>query len=160
MLLGVIELWTVFAVASAFGVLTALDNPARTAFILEIAGRGLIRNAITLNSTFVNVGRAVGPVVATTLVASVGIGWRFVAMPSASPACSPRRRPWNVTSCGEDSRRPPAPTSCVTGWRTRARVAEVVAPLCMMALVGTVTYEFEVSLPLFAQGPLAGGATT
>ena len=30
----------------------------------------------------------------------------------------------------------------------------------MMALIGTFTYEFEVSLPLFARGPLAGGATT
>lgn len=30
----------------------------------------------------------------------------------------------------------------------------------MMALIGTFTYEFEVSLPLFARGPLEGGATT
>ena len=30
----------------------------------------------------------------------------------------------------------------------------------MMTLIGTFTYEFEVSLPLFARGPLAGGATT
>ena len=30
----------------------------------------------------------------------------------------------------------------------------------MMALIGTFTYEFEVSLPLFARGPLAGGAAT
>jgi predicted MFS family arabinose efflux permease len=30
----------------------------------------------------------------------------------------------------------------------------------MMALIGTFTYEFEVSLPLFARGPLAGGPTT
>jgi MFS family permease len=29
-----------------------------------------------------------------------------------------------------------------------------------MALIGTFTYEFEVSLPLFARGPLGGGATT
>jgi MFS family permease len=30
----------------------------------------------------------------------------------------------------------------------------------MMVLVGTFTYEYEVSLPLFAHGPLHGGATT
>ena len=30
----------------------------------------------------------------------------------------------------------------------------------MMALIGTFTYELEVSLPPFARGPLAGGATT
>ena len=32
--------------------------------------------------------------------------------------------------------------------------------LCTVGLIGTFTYEFEVSLPLFARGPLAGGATT
>ena len=77
-LLGAIHLWMVFAIALAFGVLTALDNPARMAFIPEIVGPRLIRNAVTLNSTFVNVGRAVGPVVAAVLVAGVGIGWCFV----------------------------------------------------------------------------------
>jgi predicted MFS family arabinose efflux permease len=40
------------------------------------------------------------------------------------------------------------------------RVTDILAPLCMMALIGTFTYEFEVSLPLFARGPLAGGTTT
>lgn len=78
-LLHAIELWMVFAVALGFGVLTAVDNPARMAFIPEMVGPGLIRNAVTLHSTLVNVGRAVGPVVAATLVASVGIGWCFIA---------------------------------------------------------------------------------
>src|ERR1700733_7537899 len=76
---GAIRLWMVFAVALAFGVATALDNPARLAFVSEMVGRRLIRNAVTLNSTLVNVGRGVGPIVAATLVASVGVGWGFVA---------------------------------------------------------------------------------
>src|ERR1700760_1754858 len=76
-LLGAIELWMVFAVALGFGVLTALDNPARMAFIPEMVGPDLIRNAVTLNSTMVNVGRALGPVVAAALVAGVGVGWCF-----------------------------------------------------------------------------------
>ena len=44
-----------------------------------MVGQRLIRNAITLNSTLVNVGRAVGPIVAAALVATVGVGWCFVA---------------------------------------------------------------------------------
>src|ERR1700722_10876101 len=54
-------------VALAFGVATALDNPARLAFVPEMVGRRLTRNAVTLNSTLVNVGRGVGPIVAATL---------------------------------------------------------------------------------------------
>ena len=76
---GAIELWMVFAVALAFGTVTAVDNPARLTFVSEIVGPSLRRNAITLNSTVVNVGRAVGPIVAAALVATVGVGWCFVA---------------------------------------------------------------------------------
>lgn len=39
-------------------------------------------------------------------------------------------------------------------------VPEILAPVSMMVLVGTFNYEYEVSLPLFARGPLHGGATT
>jgi hypothetical protein len=44
-LLGAIELWMVFVVALGFGVLTALDNPARMAFIPEMVGPGQCRIA-------------------------------------------------------------------------------------------------------------------
>src|ERR1700729_2124095 len=76
---GALRLLMVFAVALVFGTLTALDNPARLAFISEMVGQRLIRNAVTLNSTLVNVGRAPGPIVAAGLVSAVGVGWCFVA---------------------------------------------------------------------------------
>jgi MFS family permease len=75
---GAVRLWMVFAVALAFGMATKLDNPARLAFVSEMVGRRLIHNAVTLNSTFVKV-RGVGPMVAAALVATVGVGWCFVA---------------------------------------------------------------------------------
>ena len=78
-LTGAIELWMVFVVALVFGTVTAVDNPARLTFVPEMVGPSLRRDAITLNSTMVNVGRAIGPIVAATLVATVGVGWCFVA---------------------------------------------------------------------------------
>jgi Transmembrane secretion effector len=42
---GAIRLWMVFAAALAFGTLTALDNSWRLAFISEMVGQRLIRNA-------------------------------------------------------------------------------------------------------------------
>jgi hypothetical protein len=39
-------------------------------------------------------------------------------------------------------------------------VQEILVPIAMMALIGTLTYEYEVSLPLFGSGPLHGGPTT
>jgi MFS family permease len=159
-LLGAIELWMVFAVALACAVLTALDNPARMAFIPEIVGPGLIRNAVTLNSTFVNVGRAVGPVVAAALVAGVGVGWCFIANGVSFANVLAALLTLDVSRLIPSARVTHHAHQLRVGLAYARHVPEILAPLCMMALIGTFTYEFEVSLPLFARGPLQGGATT
>jgi MFS family permease len=157
---GAIRLWIVFAIALAFGVATALDNPARLAFVSEIVGRRLIRNAITLNSTLVNVGRGVGPIVAAALVATVGVGWCFVANAASFGAVI-----YSLLILDVSQLHPSAPVQRVRGQLRQGlayarTVPEILAPISMMVLVGTFTYEYEVSLPLFARGPLHGGATT
>jgi hypothetical protein len=43
------------------------------------------------------------------------------------------------------------------GLRYAARVPAIARPLLMMALVGTFTFEFEVSLPLLARSTFHGG---
>jgi predicted MFS family arabinose efflux permease len=159
-LLGAIQLWMVFAVALGFGVLTALDNPARMAFIPEIVGAPLIRNAITLNSTMVNVGRAVGPLVAASLVAGVGVGWCFVANGVSFTAVLAALLTLDVAQLRPGVRVEHRARQLREGLAYARRVPEILGPISMMALIGTFTYEFEVSLPLFARGPLAGGATT
>ena len=159
-LLGEIELWMVFAVALAFGTLTTLDNPARMAFIPEMVGPGLIRNAVTLNSTFVNVGRAVGPVVAASLVASVGVGWCFIANGLSFAAVLAALLTLDLAQLRPGVRVAHRAHQLRDGLAYARTVPEILAPLCMMALIGTFTYELEVSLPPFARGPLAGGATT
>lgn len=159
-LAGTIELWMVFAIALAFGVLTALDNPARMAFIPEMVGPRLIRNAVTLNSTFVNVGRAVGPVVAAALVAGVGVGWCFVVNGVSFAGVLAALLTVDTSRLRTGVRVEHRAHQLRDGLAYARRVPDIVAPLCMMALIGTFTYEFEVSLPLFARGPLAGGATT
>jgi predicted MFS family arabinose efflux permease len=45
------------------------------------------------------------------------------------------------------------------GLRYAARVPEIARPLLMMALIGTFTFEFEVSLSLLARTTFHGGAT-
>jgi MFS family permease len=88
-----------------FGILSAVDNPARQAFTQEVVGHDLVRNAVTLNSTTVNVARVIGPAIAAVLVSTVGIGWCFVVnaasfgfvivsflQPRHSRACTRSRR--------------------------------------------------------------------
>jgi MFS family permease len=159
-LTGGIRLWQVIVLALLFGTFSAVDNPARQAFVQEVVGRDLVRDAVTLNSTMVNVARVIGPTVAAVLAATIGIGWCFIV---------------NAVSFGFviasllslDTRRlhsvPPVQRSrgqLRAGLRYAAAVPDIARPLLMMALVGTFTFEFETSLPLLAEKTFHGGATT
>jgi MFS family permease len=155
-----VRLWQVVVLAVAFGVLSAVDNPARQAFVPEIVGHDLVRNAVTLNSTSVNVARVIGPAIAAVLVSTIGLGWCFVVN-AASFGCV------IASLLSLDARRlhPVPPVSrergqLRAGLRYAAGVPAIIGPLLMIALVGTFTFEFEVSLPLLARLTFDGDETT
>ena len=157
---GAIRLWMVFAIAVVFGTLTALDNPARLAFISEMVGDRLIRNAVTLNSTLVNVGRALGPIVAASLVSAVGVGWCFLANAASFGAVIASLAALNIAELHPSARVRRGRGQLRQGLAYARTVPEILAPLAMMTLIGTLTYEYEVSLPLFGRDALHGGPTT
>ena len=155
---GEVTLWQVFALAIAFGIFSAVDNPARQAFVPEVVGRSLVRNAVTLNSTTVNVARVIGPTIAAVVIDRVGIRWCFVINAVSFLFVIASLLSLDVTRL-----HPTAPAGRSTapireGLRYAAAVPEIVRPLVMMALVGTFTFEFEVSLPLLARDSFYGGA--
>jgi MFS family permease len=159
-LTGAVRLWQVVVLAVAFGVFSAVDNPARQAFTQEVVGRDLVRDAVTLNTTMVNVARVIGPTIAAVLVATVGIGWCFVVNAVSFGFVI-------VSLLSLDARAlhpvPPVPRGrgqLRAGLRYAAGVPAIIRPLLMMALVGTFTFEFEVSLPLLAETTFHGTGTT
>lgn len=155
-----ISMTTVYAVALAFGCLSALDNPARQAFIPEMVGKRFIRNAVTINSTLVNVGRAVGPLVAGVLIATVGVAWCFLINAVSFAAVLIALLSMRRSALYPVRRIARAAGQFVAGLRYAVTVPEIIGPIAMMALIGTFTYEFEVSLPLFAKVSLLGGSVT
>jgi MFS family permease len=62
-LLGHVTPWHLLAVATAAGIVNAIDLPARLAFVIDLVGRDDLPNAIALNSMLFNLARMVGPVV-------------------------------------------------------------------------------------------------
>jgi MFS family permease len=159
-LTGEIRLWQIFALAILFGIFSAVDNPARQAFVQEMVGRSLVRNAVTLNRTTVNVARVIGPTIAAILVSTIGIGWCFIvnAVSFAFVIAS-------LLSLDQTwlHRVPPLPRQrgqLRAGLRYAARVPAIARSLLMVALVGTFTFEFETSLPLLARNTFHGGDTT
>ena len=126
-----------------------------------MVGRDLVRNAVTLNSTRVNVARVIGPAIAAVLASRVGLGWCFVVNAASFVFVI-------VSLLSLYTRRlhpvPPVPRGrgqLRAGLRYAAGAPAIIHPLLMMmALVGTFTFEFEVSLPLLAETTFHGTGTT
>ena len=62
----------VLVLAFIFGTINALDLPARQSFVVELAGKEDLSNAIALNSAAFNTARILGPAVAGVLLATIG----------------------------------------------------------------------------------------
>ena len=57
----IITPWQLFFVTLVNGLVQAMDLPARLAFVMDMAGREDLMNAVALNSLLFNVARVVGP---------------------------------------------------------------------------------------------------
>ena len=155
---GAVHVWEIAVLALALGVNNAFENPARQSFILEMVGEGTIRNAVSLNSVAVNVARAVGPAIAGILIATAGIGECFLINAASFGAVV-----WSLVALDTSALHPTKPVARAAGalragLRYARSVPEIAMPLVMMALVGTLAYEFQVSLPVLARHTLHAGA--
>jgi MFS family permease len=156
---GVVTLWEIGLLAVMLGLNNAFENPARQSFMMELVGKEHLRNAVSLNSVLVNVARAIGPAVAGILIATVGEGVCFLANASSFVAVV-----FSLTTLDGSKLSPVAPSPRARGQlrdglRYVRSTPGLAIPLVMMGLVGCLTYEFQVSLPVMADRGLHVGAT-
>jgi MFS family permease len=157
---GVVVPWMVFALVFARGAINSVDNPTRQSFAIEMVGPKRVVNAVSLNNVLIHSARIVGPAIAGVLIATLGVApcflinaLSFVAMIVALRAMEP------------DKLRTPPPAARSAG-AVRAALRYVLAtpalaiPLGMMAVVGTLGFNFQVILPLLARFSFEGGAGT
>jgi MFS family permease len=150
----------VFGVAFGRGIVNAVDYPTRQAFVMEIVGTDRVVNAVSLNSVLVHSARIVGPALAGVLIATVGVEPCF-ALNAASFAVMIAA----LVSMDPGALRPAALEEQRHGG-VRAGLSYVRAtpslwiPLGLMAIVGTLGFNFHAILPLLAQISFEGGAAT
>lgn len=71
-LTGHIQIWHIGLLALIFGTASAVEITARQAMLIELAGREALPSAISLQSAVFNIGRVIGPLVASWLLTSTG----------------------------------------------------------------------------------------
>jgi MFS family permease len=155
---GAVKVWEIGALAALLGVNTAFENPARQSFMLELVGPEHLRNAVSLNSVLVNVARTVGPALAGILIATVGEGLCFLLNAASFLAVIASLLSMDRSALSPSPPAARAPGQLREGLRYVRRTPELAIPLLMMALVGTLAYEFQVTLPVMARRGLGVGA--
>ena len=156
----VIRIWSVVLLALALGFVNVFDNPARQSFITEMVPPEDLANAVTLNSVSLNLARVFGAALGGILVATLGLAlcFAFNAISFAAVLLS-------LAAMNAALLFPARPVKQRKG-QIRAGLAyvretpELLIPLLMIGLVGTLAWEFPVTLPLMASRVFGGGAGT
>jgi MFS family permease len=75
--LGLISVPILMGLAVIVGTVSAFEVPVRQAFVVEIAGKDNLMNAIALNSSIFNLSRIIGPAIAAVLITAFGVAACF-----------------------------------------------------------------------------------
>src|SRR5215211_996639 len=157
---GAIEAWMVFALVLLRGSVTAIDNPARQAFVMEMVGPDRVVNAVALNSVVVHTARIVGPAAAGAVIALVGVSTCFAINAATFVVMIAALRLMDRRALLTPARVARKPGQLRSALRYVARTPALRIPLAMKALVGTVSFNFQVLLPLLAADTWHGTAAT
>jgi MFS family permease len=147
----VIRLWMVFCLSVLFGIITAIDNPSRQSFYVEMVGEESLTNAISLNSAAFTGARVIGPAVAGIVIAAVGLAACFgldavsyLFVLGALVAMRPGELHRQPRSTRERGR-------MVAGIRYVWRTDALRRPLIVLAVMFTLVFQWQVLMPLLAE---------
>ncbi|MGD0560269.1 MAG: MFS transporter [Streptosporangiaceae bacterium] len=154
----VIEMWMVYLLALALGGVNVFDNPARQSFITEMVPPENLPNAVTLNSVAMNIARVFGAAIGGILAAVIGLALCFGCNAISFAAVL-----LSLVAMRKADLYPAKPVSrqrgqIREGFRYVRTTPQLLIPLLMIALIGTLAWEFQVTLPLMASNVFHGGA--
>ncbi len=157
---GSVEVWMVFALVFVRGAVNAIDNPARQSFVMELVGRDRVVNAVSLNSVIIQSARIIGPAFAGAVIATVGIAECFLLNALSFGAMLIALRLITPDELHRGKRVGRQPGQLREALLHVRHTPELLIPLAAMALIGTLSFNFQVLLPLMARFAFHGTAAT
>ncbi len=147
----VVELWMVYVAAVASGLVTALDNPTRQSFYVEMVGEAHVRNAVSLNSAVFTGSRVVGPAIAGLLITTVGMAMCFLIDAVSYIAVLIALALMRTADLHPQKRSTRDRGHLVAGLKYVWRTDDLRRPLIAMAIVFTFAFNFAIFVPLLAE---------
>lgn len=155
-----VQIWTIYLLALALGCVNVFDNPARQSFIAEMVSAQDLPNAVTLNSVSANMARVFGAALGGAIVAALGLALCFTcnalsfAAVLISLAAMRKSQLYPVERVARQKRQ------VREGLEYVRATPGLLIPLVMIGVVGTLAWEFQVTLPLMASKTFHSGAAT
>ena len=158
---GWVRLWMVYALAFVYGTVQVVDMPTRQAFVSEMVPTGDVMNAVSLNTAVFNGARLVGPAVAGIVIAKASIGICFWVNSISFVAVIIALFVMREHDLYDSGARPATGRGQIrAGLRYVAHEPDLLFPLLLMAVVGTLGFNFQIVLPLLAKFTFHGNAQT
>ena len=157
---GAAQTWHVYALAFVFGIGSALDVPARQAFVSEMVGSERLTNAIGLNSSAFNAARLIGPGVAGIIIAVFGSGWAILTNGVSYLAFLIALMMLDESRLVRSEPLPRAKGQLREGFAYVARRADLLIALGVGFAVGTFGMNFQMTNALMVRNEFGLGAET
>ena len=138
----------IYVVAAFGGLCMAFDNPARRAFVVEMVPEDMVHNAVSLNSAMMTSSRVIGPALGGLLITTVGYGWAFALDGFSYLAVLVGLWLMRTEDLRPSTPAPRGKGQVREGLRYVRRTPVLFVPLVMMLFVGTLAFNFQVTLPL------------
>ena len=148
----------VIAINVAGGVVSIVDSPARQAFVSQLVPAADLASAVSLNGVVMNSARVIGPAVAGALIVTVGTTPCFAVNAASYLAVIVALvgvHPLTTTSRGRRGG-----GGVRDGLRYARSREQLWLPLLMMSIVGLLSFNFSVILPVFASETFHGSGGT
>lgn len=159
-LADLLTLGPIYLLSLAFGFATAMDNPVRRTLVVDLVDTADVPNAVALNSTLMTGSRVIGPAVAGLLITNFGVEWCFIVNTVSYFAvlfALARMDRSQIASSPKVARRA---GQLREGLRYVWSHPDLRRPMLLMTVIGTLAFEFQVTLPLLAERDLGGDAGT
>lgn len=148
---GVVQYWHVLVLASALGLISAIDTPIRQSFVVEMVGREELPNAVAINSTIFNTGRVLGPAIAGVVINAVGTGWAFVGNSASSIAVLLGLGLMRANELHPAPHLQRARGQLREGFRYVRRRGDLSLAMLLVFVVGTFGLNFQITTALMAK---------
>ncbi|WP_276094757.1 MFS transporter [Streptomyces silvisoli] len=156
---GAVHVWQVCALALALGAATAVDGPARNAFIGEMVERDLVPSAVSVNAAQFNAARLLGPATAGLTIAAVGTGPVFLLNAASYLAVLAVLVTLHTAELRPVPCSAPRDVRLTDALRHIRSSPDLLLPIVLAGAIGTFGLNFQVTISLMATKVFHSGAT-